>query len=332
MAQQVRYREQKTVDFSSNNTVPTTLGRGMVLRELAIELTATPTLTAANSTQAKTAPGALWGVIKSIDIVVNSSDTIRSFTGEQLVWLNRYWYGGYPKIDFQLGDEATANPVCKGWLIIPFWTPNSVRPIDTALDTRKLSDLRIDINWGTYTDINTSASAWTTEPQAKIHTLESFGIGGDFAQTRLNRRIVTLGGANSNELVDLGVGPMYRSFLINTKVSGADDSGVIQNVKLVSGSTVFTDFNLESLREYNMSRRGMQRYFTDTTLGSYHTVTRDSDEVENAWHYVDLVTDGLMTEAIDTLGFAEFNMELDVLKAGTLTILPYQITPVRGGG
>jgi hypothetical protein len=48
---------------------------------------------------------------------------------------------------------------------------------------------------------------------------------------------------------------------------------------------------------------------------------------------VDLVTDGYLSDAIDTLGFSEFYLELDVaVGAGTtkIDILPIQITPVRG--
>jgi hypothetical protein len=67
--------------------------------------------------------------------------------------------------------------------------------------------------------------------------------------------------------------------------------------------------------------------------GIYNKLQRSDSSNQAGWYFVDLVTDGYLSDAIDTLGFSEFYLELDVaVGAGTtkIDILPIQITPVRG--
>ena len=331
MPQQVRTRKHTTVRYSTNNKEVEDLSRGMIIRELYLKLAGAATITAGNNTQANTQRGDEWGVVKRIDIIANGTDNIRSISGTALRWLNMFQYGAYPRVSTALGDGATANPAFASVLILPFWMPRAVRPIDTALDTRELSDLTIEITWGTFTDVNSAASAWTTEPSLTVYALESFGIKGPFSQSRIFAIEETITATNSQFKTRLPVGPMYRGFLINTTDAGVDEGDILNNLKLISGTTVFQDLPSFVIKDVFKIRNELNRSFSGA---AYDDLGIGDDNSFEGWYFLDLVTDGFMSEAIDSLGFSELELEADVtVGAGAtkLTYWPIQVIPVRGG-
>lgn len=334
MAQQVRRKKLTTVTFSANNKVAMPLSRGMVYRELYLRLKGAPTLTAANNTQAKTLQGDEWACVSRIDLVANNTDVIRSFSANALWWLNYYMYGHNPFITSNIGDAATANVSFDSTLILPLWMPQSVRPMDTALDARTLSDLSIEITWGTYTSINADASAWTTEPSLEIYGLQSFNVQGPFNQCRIKSIEKTISATSTEFQVILPVGPMYRGFLMNFTDAGADDGTILNNFKITSGSTVFADMPADVLDKVERARHGCPWIHNTGAAVDYLQLRRGTTyNSVLGWYYYDHVTDGFLSEAIDTLGFSEFNLELDVtVGAGTTKayIYPIQVIPVRG--
>jgi hypothetical protein len=332
MPQQVRRRKQVNVNYESNSKVSERLSRGMVYRELYIRLKGAATTTAGNNTKANTARGDEWGVIKRIDIIANNTDVIRSISGNELWWLNYFFFGKIPFITAALGDGATANPPFDSTLILPFWMPRSLRPMDTALDARELSDLKIEITWGAYTDVNSAATAWTTEPVVEVHSLESFNVKGPFSQWRIYTIEKEITATNAQFQVQLPVGPMYRGFMFATTDAGVDDADIINNMKIKSGTTIYADIPQDILFQADAIRRGDPRSW-DSTAEGYDSLRRGTPNGLGGWLFYDHVTDGYLTEAIDTLGFSEFELELDVtVGAGTtkLYVSPLQVIPVRG--
>ena len=336
MAQDVRRRKQATLLYSSNNEKQESLGRGMVYRELYLRLRGAPTLTAANNTQAKILVGDEWAVVKKLEIIANNTEVIWSVSGNQLWWLNRFFFNTYPPVTAAFGDASTANAAFDSTLILPFWLARSVRPMDTALDARRLSDLKIRVQWGAYTDINASASAWTTEPYIDVHSLECSNIQGRFATQKIYTEEHVLAAANTQYQVKLPVGEMYRGFLINAQSDAADVSTILNNFKIRSGTTIFADIPATLLQQVDgWTRIGMQHSFDGAAGASavYDQPKRGTNNSRVGWYFYDHVTDGRLTEAIDTLGFSEFILELDVSKPGTtdkLFIIPWSIIPVRG--
>lgn len=331
--QQVRWRKQIPVTYAGSGVKQIVqLSRGMVYRDLYLRFTAQPTLSAANNTIANTAKGDHTGFIKRIDIVANGSDILRSFTGEQLFWLNRKYYGLNPRVFATLGDGATANPALDFTLVVPFWSPRSFKPMDTCLDSRELSDLRLEITFGNFTDINSAASAWTAQPAVEVASLESFDIDGPFNLKRVTQLIVNPTGANTDFRVDVPVGPMYRSFVVNTTTGGTDTPGLITNFKLISGTTVYLDQSEAVVRDTWHLRNDVNFQFARPTAAGIGYVPRILNSTFNnhdAWYNIDLVTDGYTTEAIDTYGLAEFYFSFNVSAACQITILPDQIIPRR---
>ena len=329
MAQEIRTRKVGTVAFSVNNKVSESLPRGMVYRELHLHLKSAPTLTGVNNLSANVQVGDDWGVIKRIDIRANGTDIIKSFSANMLRWFNLFQYGVPPRAIPILGDGSTANPALSSVLILPLWIPNSVRPMDTALDARVLSSLEVEITWGTFTDINSAASAWTTEPVLDIYSLESFNVDGPFSSWRLFAIEKEITANNPRFEIELPLGNLYRSFFMNFTDAGVDDGDVLNNFKLVSGTNVFADQSEEVLDSVLPMRRGLARGFTGAAFDDYF-VSDDSNF--DGWYLYDLVTDGQLNEGIDTLGFSEFKLELDVTKGGGVTkafIFPSEIVPVR---
>lgn len=334
MGQQVRRRFQKSVQFVANNKVNEDLSRGMIYRELALRLTGAATTTGVNNTGANTLKGDEWGVVKRIDVIANNTDVIKSISGVELWWLNFFWYGARPQVTAAIGDGATANPPFESVLILPFWMPQSVRPIDTALDSRELSDLKIEVTWGTFTDINSAATAFTTAPQLHVSSVESFGVAGPFAQWRTYEIQQQITATNPRLQIQLPVGPIYRGFYVNFTDANVDSGAILNNFKVVSGTTVFADVREEDLRQVQAIRTNLQRDFGPTgATGAYLPFLRGNANNYMGHYYYDHCMDGFLSEGIDTLGFSEFTLELDVAVGGGTTrvfVLPQQIIPVRG--
>lgn len=328
--QEVRRRKQRTVNFQANSKVSEPLSRGMVYREIFLRLQGQPTLTALNNTAAKTQRGDEWGVIKEINLVANHTDVIRTIDGNALWWLNWFLYRKAPKVEVTLGDGATANPSFDSTLILPLWFPQSFKPIDTALDSRQLSDLKVEILWGDFDDINSDATAWTVEPTIEVHSLEAFNVTGPFSQWRIfpdEREIVA---SNPRFQILLPVGPMYRGFMMNFTDAGVDAGDILNNLKVKAGSTIYADLPREVLKQVHEERVALPRSFSGT---AYDDLRIGNDNSLDGWYFYDHVTDGRLSESIDTLGFSEFELELDVtIGAGTTKVIvyPMEIVPVRG--
>jgi len=323
MPQQVRRRFQKTVKYSANNQESELLSRGMVYRELKLRLQGQLTCTAGNNTQALTLRGDEWAAVKRVDIVANNTDVIRSIKGADLWWLNFFFYGMAPETVSSIGGGG-ANPSFDTELVLPFWMPRSIRPIDTALDARELSDLKIVVTWGDYTDINGSATGFTTNPTLEVSSLESFGVKGPFSQFRLFHIEREVTADNPQFQIDLPVGPMYRGFMAYFTDGGSDSGSVLNNWKWISGTTVYADVKEKDLHEEYLIRHGIPR--NPSRRGN----ANDADGI----YMYDHVTDGYLSESVDSLGFSELQIELDVTKGtGTtkVVVYPLQVIPVRGG-
>lgn len=331
MSQQVRLRTQQQIAYVAGTKQIVQLGRGMIYRELAINITGQLTCSAANNTIANTQLGDEFGVIQRVDLVANGNDVLRSFSGNQLWWWNRALYNGTPPITFALGDGTTLNPTFNSTLIIPMWLPNSVRPFEYALDSRILADLRLEVTFGNHLNVNSAATGFTVAPIVTVGSLESFGVEGKFNGTKIYPLVFNVAGATQAYQVTLPVGPMYRSILINTQnVAGtADLATTLQNIRLRSGTTIFRDFPATMLNQWQQTRMATSFAYGTGAGATYHSPRRATGSNQNAWYYLDMVQDGYNGESIDTIGFSELTLELQLAAATTLWVMPLQITPIR---
>ena len=328
MPQQVRWRRQKNLSYSENNTVTEELGRGMIYRELYLRLRCTLEAAAGNAvTQANTERGDHWGIVRDIKIVANGSQVLRRFSGNELRWINKLIYGYNPRNPLAPGIAAEGTLAIDDTLIIPFWSPTSIRPIDTALDARLLSSLEIEVTWGDAADVSSATSfSFSVDPTLQVCSLESFGISADFATDRIFKIQSNGVAANDNFEVDIPVNDVYRAFLINASASDVDQS-YLDNIKLKSGTTVFADLPAQVLKDSTLLRQGIQIGYDDAgTANDQVFVSADSD-IEG-WYLLNLITDGRLSEGVDARGLAELKLELNVNTQADIVVLPYSFTPV----
>lgn len=326
------FRKQIPHIYPGNNgTSIQQLNKSLAYREIYLTLSGQPTLTAANNTVANTAKGDEWGVVKRVRVLANSSDVLFDVTGDQLWWLNRYYFGNRPKITVGLGDGATANPAFNSTLVLPFWAMRAGKPMDSVFDSGGLTDFRIEVTFGTFTDVNTAATAWTVNPTVNIASHEN-ELTPAFYPPLVKRTVAQqqiVAGASTNFRFNLDVGPLYRGFLLNAATNATpavDTPALFTNVKLISGSTIFFDLDETTLQQAMTLRSDTPFAIEKTTAGlAYQTTPRISAfSQETAWYNLDLVTDGYLSEAINTARFNEFYLEFAVPGACQLNVLSHQ--------
>lgn len=340
MGQSVRRRRHGLIEYQANATDTLRLSRGMILRALYLNFSGQ--LDDPNNANATLGRGDEWAVVRRIRVIANGTDVLVDMDGNALWWQNFFLYGTKPLVSPLMG-AAGADPTFESHLILPFWMPRSVRPIDTALDTRILSDLVIEVTWGSHLNVQSTATGWITDPTIEVHALESFGLPRNtrFAQWRRWRISQEITATNQRFEVDLPVGNVYRGFLINTTdddgAAAATDStidvnDILNRIAVRSGNVEFHAMDAHVFQHIGWMEYGIDRDWDDN-LSVYDPLRMGPDNSVLGWYVIDHVTDGYLTEGIDTAGFSEFKLELDVTAgAGTvmLNVYPQLVVPVRG--
>lgn len=321
------------------------LGRGYILRELMLRLSGSFTYAAAANNIAGTlGRGDEWSLIERIDIVVNGSDVIRTFSGTQLRIMNLLCGYGLARPSLTLGDVGTtAAPTFDSTLVIPFWMPMSVRPIDTALVTNDYGSVRIDITVAASTGINSANGPTAVAATLDIASYESFGIKLEPSDFRIYTDQRAVGGANTDFAFDLPVNATYRGFLIGQAngfaSTSADQNNLITNIKLSSGTQIFRDLPFNLLRDWQRQRQPQStRELTQLTAGAQLLANANGPFLRSAksanldmdgWVFLDLCQDGYLTECLDAYGLSELKLRFNVSGAVSLTVIPWQIFPRR---
>lgn len=377
MPQQVRWRKQGIVPYVAGQLSTVQLARGMVYRTLALRLQASIVTSAGGTigtalTNAGVGAGGIWDVCPTIEIIANGSDSLKRFSGLELRELNKFWYSTPVRQDGWLPFPSSGTTIANidSCLMLPFWMLKGIRPLDTALDTRLLSSLQLNVTWGNvfnvvssnYVPVAANTAAFSgAGPVMSIYSNESFDPSKTqaFSQFRVFKQIDTAdfsGGAVNQVPYQLPVGQMYRAFYIHCQAAigtgaatglsvdspgtaGAVGSeggptlrGPLSAIRVKSGTTVFADWDANVWQAtYNLQDAVLR---TEDTAGVQieqgGLMGAGSNYNPDAHYFVDLCTDGFLSESIDTIGMAEIHLEFDTLAAiPTVNILPMQIIPVR---
>lgn len=315
----------KTLLYAPNSRIMQQLDRGMVYRELYIQLTGQLTVAGASNIPANMFAGDEWALISDIIIRLNGRDVLKRISGAALRWHNYFWYSGFPIKNagtFHLGDGSTANPTFDSTLIIPFWMPKSVRPMDFALDTRNLSRVDIEVAFGTHTNINSAATGFTVNPQINCYLHEVTNVQGTFSRWNLFPLTFQVSGAQTRFQMPIPVGYLYRSFLFQ------DSAGQANNIYIESGPTQWTNLPQQEVANViGINRRGSSLYEIINANNNFRTGA-PGDGLGN-WYYYDHPSDGFNSESIDTFGLSEFYVYADIGGATTLTLWPSQLVVPR---
>lgn len=292
------------------------LTKTLVYRQLALEFTGAPTLTLANNTAANTLMGDEWALLTNLQLQANGSDVFRNMSGDDLWWLNWFWYGQPPATTATIGDGATANPAFDSTLILPFWYPGAFHPFDTLVDSGRFNDFTLAATFASWTALNASATAWTTNPQISVTSHEQLLPADPADHPKLNlvvKKYTNIpGGANTSYRIPLDAGVSYSRFLINVKKSdGTADCGsttyataltsLISNVKVVgAGGRVYSDQAVAQAFQECRIRKTLAQSVTRRSQGSSSA----------AWFEIDLCPDGRLGEAMPNPAdaYLEFNV------------------------
>lgn len=333
MGQQTRTRQQQIITMQADSMVTSNpLGLGMLYREIMLTLRGTIQAGSQAFTAANVLGGDEWALLRKIELTVNGGDVVRSFTGEQLRMMNAFWYDRPARISPAWLGSPTTGVAFDSTLILPFWDQWGRSPIDTLLDSSKLSDLRIQSTFGNVTHVTSlTAGSLTVTPTLMVTSRECFGIAGNFSVARqFQIQAPAAVAAQDDYVVTLPLGNIYKGFWINTKdASGNDLAACIDRVKLTSGTNVYIDSDFRVYRDWQNLRNSAQIGSHDTTKAVI-PLGFSAKTLTDGWTYIALVDDGYLTEAIDTYTLSELLLRFKVNQTiTTLTVIPDQLIPVR---
>jgi hypothetical protein len=330
---------ERTLAFSAGNLVPGDLARGGIVRELACQLTATPTVAGAANTAAAVRRGGVWGAISRLEVVVNSSEFLVSLPGYALPFLQFMWTGRMPRQTptdsitvSTLGDAATANPPLDSTVYLPFTQPLSAKSLDTALDVRRALAFEIRATWGlaTAADISSGATAYTANPSLETTVNRSYPtdeqVPPDAILTEWRRNFTqfALPATTAAQRIDLIRGYAYRGLIIETHNNGAQAASIMNKIAIKSGATVFASMRAEPMKDFFRSRYNLNE-------NSVPVEYARGQNTLAGWYLLDFLQDGRLSETIDTAGLAEFYAELDVIGGANINAVfyPWYFSPPR---
>jgi hypothetical protein len=326
------------------------LSLGMVYRELLCRLRFTLNVPTASNTTANTFRGDEWSLISKLSVVGNSADVLREYSGDYLRMRNLI-YGMQNPITPTIGDGSAtynAGATVDSSIIIPFWSVGAgKRPMDTALDSAKYTDLALEVTCNPLASAVNTAAVSITNVTLDLHSYEHdsdptkgndpFGPRG--SSLMLRKEVVAQQVlSNSDVRVDLRIGPVYAGIWINirdTSVPTLDSGTICTNIKVISGTNIYYDrpwvVAVMETQAYGFDGAGMSRFGYDASGNTLTTSTpwRNGKETMAGWVYVDFAPDGYYTEGIDTDGFGEFFMLLTCNAAGTAFYCPVELYPPR---
>jgi hypothetical protein len=338
---QYRFRQQTSVPFQANSRQSVRLARGFKLHHLGLRLQGRYAVLVGNDTSANTQRGDFWGCIQRVEVIANSSDVIRTFTGQELFWYNYLMFGKNPRINPAIASGVADPAATDVHLVIPFWQPRSVRPKDFLLDTRRLSDLTLEVTWGNFTSINSQATSFLVNPTLDVFSFESFDpqtpIDQEeiFATVRNTRIQTSFVGAGTDVRLDIPTGPLYRYLMLNTTTSAdVDSANIVNRVRLQSGTTVYQDYPWQTMTQLNNLTLPLEDGFErsgGSGQGAYLQPLKSANSVRDAWQLLDLAPDGKWLNGVDSLNLGELFLRLDVTGAGKLNVFPISAAfPGRG--
>jgi hypothetical protein len=362
--QQVRWVTLGQVPaYTPNGLSAFKLSRSMVYREVLLKLqltiAASGTVTTALVNKNISAAGA-WDCISSLQIKANGSDILRDFKPVELMeWQNK-WYGSPtpPQGWLPFSTGGTTLLTFSGVMKIPLWLPNTMRPMDTALDSTQLTDLELDVNWSSgvntiissnYVPLTSGSVSYTSNPVLSVFALNSFNpyatMGfSNMRMYRLNDSVQFRNGAVSGAKIQIPVTQTYKGFLIHcysdAATSGAntglsvDTPNQIKTIYLMSGTLVLGQWDAQVVQEWYRSWKGQLR--GEDQVGNQiefgglaGTPSDPSNYNRDAWYYFELCTDGYLSEAVPTAGLSELYLAFDTYGAiQNVTVVPLQIIPI----
>jgi hypothetical protein len=332
---QVRTRQLQNIPFDANNLTQYKIESGKVCYYLRFTLSGAITCTDVNNTSANARRGDEWGLLKRLQLKLD--DEVVNIAGDELWWLNRHWFSKNPAVSTVLGAGAgNANPAFSSTLILPFFMPRSFRPEDTLVHFGRTERPEITATWGTWTDVNASATGFTTAPTLRVQICEDEDRmeGVKFWKRYLLRREFDPTGANADFYAAMGVNRTYRRILVNSRnnaVPAADAGNIINRFKLYSGSVTYHESPWIDDREGTDLMGASPDNFVRaaTAAGSYERIRQNALNSIDGWNMLDFSPAGKLSQCPDTYGLSQFGFNFDVSAAGKIVTIEESVEVPR---
>lgn len=323
--QRVFVQQEQAPLFQDGSVQRQNLALGSILRNLWVNL---------QYTLASTSPTAFSGpaddliVIQRVRLVANNKLVLVDLTIEQLRRINTFLQQTPPKVTaVAFGASMAFNTTFQ----IPLTDNNTIVPFDSSIDTRNFVNLYLEITWtsGAAAAVTNGTSAtFTVTPNLQVFSTRSNGLGAVIFNTNLLYALLypNLPVSSKITLSNFNIGNIYKGFILNTKTpnSTADLLNAITRVKIYSGAYVY--FDMDATTFQTMMREIWVPDFVWVN-GVERTFDRYTGANLNAWYWLNLIQDGLLTEAIDTNGLDRLYMDISVATNCDLTILPLETIP-----
>lgn len=314
MPKQNRSIPEATISYTSGLAVAQEVTRGGLVLGYMCRLTGQLTCTGANNTAANTKRGDGLAAMRRVRVRMNSTEIVYDLDAPGIIADNWYSLGKLPRdVNGTIGDGTTANPAIDISFVIPFELPRRKVPVpmDTALDTRatRMSKLEVEVEWGSFTDVNGAATGWTVNPQLQVISIAAFNVEEDLAVGYLRRYKIsqTLAATNPRETIRLPTAHTYLGLILNTThtpANIADSTAVAARVKLQTNGNVFEDWIPSILHDaYGRiwhGREGVQDEFYNSTQFNLR-----------AYYPIEIPYDGNLREMLQAASLAELVLEID---------------------
>jgi len=325
-------REITSISYAANQTRTVQLPRNYAYRSIGLMLHAdlTRVTTAGTSTEgSKDSPPAQ--LIKNIMVRANGRDVIKSYDMETLHRMNEIHHHVRPFIDSHnwLGGDDAADKDLKIHARIEFEMWDAIRPIDTLLDSAGLATLELIIQWGNGMD--TMDEDWQAEAGAEVtvnsatlyvSSVESVGVpaGTLFMSNKeyMIRSEITVD--STKHQITLPTGNLFRSFILKTHEDGKQTDLILvhpQTITVMAGTEVFKYRIAHCLQADNRLDYELQ---VPERMGSAAALDHElREQLLQGYYVLEFVTDGRLTECLDTKQLSGLELELDVDTVGTLS-------------
>lgn len=329
--------------FAPNQVSTLKLFRGNDLRNIVLRLqmvtTGATILNPLTPASTSLSAGGAWSIVNKIEIVANSGDVLKTFTGPELKFMNQIWYGPVIETDGFTGGGAgvTIDDV----LILP-----AVRQLardgwknDTLIATKLMNDFVINIYWGSINDLTNNGTlaslAFTAagNPTVTVSEEESYFVDGSTKvyNSWYRRRKTDTGLNNVNAAtayrINLDTKPIYEAITLHFMADYWNDNAAVPDrIRLKSGPTTFFDFDYNTIRRFMRRKHGVsigqdQSLVTTPIPGTIVEPFESYRYLPKSWLYLDLTGDGgRLSEAIDSWQMPELYLELDTGAAGNAPI------------
>lgn len=322
MPERARFIRSSTAQYRANDVERVRIPRGEVIREFVFRLEGQLTVAGANNVYANVLRGDALACIRNLRITRNTGDVIFEIDGPGLVRQSQWWYGRTPRDRILTLGAGGADPSFDTTFCVPMWLPRTQLPRLTALDGRVgLSNLDLEVEWGSHTSIIATATGFTTNPTLKMYIAAASDVQvpvGRFGIFERKRIVHTITAANPRLEIELPTRHWLRGFGIiavddGVEVGGTAATRLINNFKWRSGQATMLDVEEAVLREMQANHHASDRSFSGTAYDD--DLLGDNNNFEGVYWY-DHLWDGNVTEMFPAGRTAENVLELDVSNPG----------------